>query len=133
MAAAKPVHRSMGAAIMNFVEATKAGFNKYVTFSGRAARSEYWFWTLFTVIASIVAGILDAIVGFGIIGTIVSLAVLLPSIAVAVRRLHDLDRTGWWILIAFTVIGIILLIVWDCTKGTSGPNRFGPDPLPPGA
>jgi uncharacterized membrane protein YhaH (DUF805 family) len=123
----------MGAAIMNFVEATKAGFNKYVTFSGRAARSEYWFWTLFTVIASIVAGILDAIVGFGIIGTIVSLAVLLPSIAVAVRRLHDLDRTGWWILIAFTVIGIILLIVWDCTKGTSGPNRFGPDPLPPGA
>ena len=118
---------------MNFVEATKAGFNKYVTFSGRAARSEYWFWTLFTVIASIVAGILDAIVGFGIIGTIVSLAVLLPSIAVAVRRLHDLDRTGWWILIAFTVIGIILLIVWDCTKGTSGPNRFGPDPLPPGA
>ena len=132
MAAAKLVPWSMGAAIMNFVEAITSGFNKYVTFTGRAARSEFWFWTLFSVIANIVAGILDAIVGLGIIGTIVSLALLLPSIAVGARRLHDLDRTGWWLLIAFTGVGIILLIVWDCTKGTSGPNRFGPDPLPPG-
>jgi len=54
---------------------------------------------------------------------------LLPGIAVAARRLHDLDRTGWWLLIAFTGIGIILLIVWDCMKGTTGPNRFGADPL----
>lgn len=117
---------------MNFVDSITSGFNKYVTFTGRAARSEFWFWTLFSVIANIVAGILDAVVGLGIVGMIVSLALLLPSIAVAVRRLHDIDRTGWWILIAFTMIGIILLIVWDCTKGTSGPNRFGPDPLPPG-
>jgi uncharacterized membrane protein YhaH (DUF805 family) len=121
----------MGAAIMNFVDAIKSGFNKYVTFSGRAARSEYWFWTLFTVVASFVAGILDAIVGLGIIGAVVSLALLLPSIAVAVRRLHDIDRTGWWLLIAFTGVGIILLIIWDCIKGTTGPNRFGADPLAP--
>jgi uncharacterized membrane protein YhaH (DUF805 family) len=119
----------MGAAIMNFVEAMTSGFNKYVTFSGRAARSEYWFWTLFSVIVNVVAGILDAVSGIGIIGAIVSLALLLPSIAVAVRRLHDLDRTGWWLLITFTGVGIILLIIWDCMKGTTGPNRFGADPL----
>ena len=115
---------------MGFADAIKAGFNNYVTFSGRAARSEYWFWTLFSVIASIVAGIIDGILGLGIIGLIVSLGLFLPSLAVAVRRLHDIDRTGWWVLIAFTIIGIILLIVWDCTKGTSGPNRYGADPLP---
>ena len=118
---------------MNFSEAIQSGFNKYVTFTGRAARSEYWYWTLFTVILAIVSGIIDGVMGLEIVSTITSLAILLPSIAVGVRRLHDIDRTGWWLLLAFTVIGIILLIVWDCTKGTSGPNRFGPDPLPPGA
>ena len=115
---------------MGFADAIKSGFNKYVTFSGRAPRSEYWFWTLFTIIASIVAGIIDAVIGLGFVGTLVSLGLFLPSLAVAVRRLHDIDRTGWWVLIAFTIIGIILLIVWDCTKGTSGPNRYGADPLP---
>jgi uncharacterized membrane protein YhaH (DUF805 family) len=86
---------------------------------------------LFTVIATIVAEIVDGITGLGILRTVVSLGLFLPSLAVAVRRLHDIDRTGWWILIAFTIIGIILLIVWDCIKGTTGPNRYGPDPLPP--
>ena len=116
---------------MGFVDSIKSGFAQYVTFSGRAPRSEYWYWTLFTLIASIVAGILDGILGLGIIGALVSLGLFLPSLAVAIRRLHDIDRTGWWVLLAFTLIGIILLIVWDCTKGTAGPNRFGPDPLPP--
>ena len=63
------------------------------------------------------------------INTIAELALLLPGLAVAVRRLHDLDRTGWWWLIVFTVIGIIVLIVWFCMRGTVGPNRFGPDQL----
>ena len=114
---------------MNFVEAIKSGFNNYVGFSGRAARSEYWFWTLFVIIASIVAGIIDALLGLGFIGAIISLALFLPGIAVSIRRLHDIDRTGWWLLIAFTGIGLIVLLVFDCTKGTTGPNRFGPDPL----
>jgi uncharacterized membrane protein YhaH (DUF805 family) len=61
--------------------------------------------------------------------TIVGLALLLPGLAVSIRRLHDLDRTGWWILIALTGIGAILLIIWYVMKGTDGPNRFGPDPL----
>jgi uncharacterized membrane protein YhaH (DUF805 family) len=114
---------------MGFVDAIKSGFNNYVGFSSRAARSEYWYWTLFTIIASIVAGIIDAVIGLGFIGGIVSLALLLPSIAVSIRRLHDLDRTGWWLLIALTIIGCILLLIWDCMKGTTGSNRFGADPL----
>jgi uncharacterized membrane protein YhaH (DUF805 family) len=118
---------------MQFHEAIKSGFSNYATFTGRAARSEYWYWVLFALLVAIAAGILDgaifADVGMGPIGAIASLALFLPGISVAVRRLHDLDRTGWWILIGVTVIGIILLIVWDCMKGTAGANRYGPDPL----
>jgi uncharacterized membrane protein YhaH (DUF805 family) len=61
--------------------------------------------------------------------TLTGLALMLPGIAVSIRRLHDLDRTGWWLLILFTIIGAILLLVWFCMRGTVGPNRFGPDPL----
>lgn len=117
---------------MSFADAIKSGFNKYVTFEGRAARSEFWYWMLFAFIANVVAGIVDSVLGLGLVGLLVSLALLLPGLAVSARRLHDIDRTAWWLLIALTGIGIILLIVWDCIKGTTGPNRFGPDPLPPG-
>ena len=58
-----------------------------------------------------------------------NLLTFLPSLALCVRRLHDIDRTGWWVLIAFTIIGAFLLIYWACVKGTTGPNRFGPDKL----
>lgn len=92
----------------------------------------FWYWTLFSVIAQIVAAVIDGILDLTLIEAILSLALLLPSLAVAVRRLHDIDRTGWWILIAFTGIGILLLLYWDCMKGTDGPNRFGPDPLAAG-
>ena len=65
----------------------------------------------------------------GPISALVSLGLFLPGLAVAVRRLHDVDRSGWWLLLAFVpLIGIIVLIVWWCTEGTRGPNRFGPDP-----
>jgi uncharacterized membrane protein YhaH (DUF805 family) len=115
---------------MGFVDAIKSGFGNYVNFSGRAARSEFWYWTLFTIVANLVAGIIDAVLGgVGLVGLIVSLALLLPGIAVSVRRLHDLDRTGWWLLLVFTGIGVILLLVWDCMKGTTGPNSHGADPL----
>ena len=115
---------------MGFVEAIQSGFRNYATFSGRAARSEYWFWTLFSILASIAANIVDALLmQTGLIGMLVSLVLLLPGIAVAARRLHDLDRTAWWLLIALTGIGLILLLIWDCMRGTVGPNRYGPDPL----
>src|SRR5262245_30107542 len=118
---------------MTFGQAISSGFQNYVNFSDRAARSEFWFWTLFATLASIVGGIIDSLVFPGMITSpiqsVVGLALFLPGLAVSVRRLHDLDRTGWWVLIALTVIGIILLIVWNCMRGTIGPNRFGADPL----
>jgi uncharacterized membrane protein YhaH (DUF805 family) len=118
---------------MNFGEAIKSGFSNYVTFSGRAARSEFWYWTLFAVLVSAACSIVDEAllpnVESGLFGPLISLALVLPGLAVSVRRLHDIDRTGWWLLISLTIILIILLIVWDCFKGTAGPNRFGPDPL----
>jgi uncharacterized membrane protein YhaH (DUF805 family) len=118
---------------MNFTQAISSGFQNYVGFSARAARSEYWFWTLFTVLVSIAATLIDLALfrsfDFSPLSTIVSLGLLLPSLAVGVRRLHDLDRTGWWLLLIITVIGSILLLVWFCMRGTAGPNRFGPDPL----
>ena len=67
---------------------------------------------------------------FSIVNMLVSLALILPGVAVSVRRLHDIDRTGWWILLGFTVIGALVLIYWACQRGTPGPNRFGPDPMP---
>jgi uncharacterized membrane protein YhaH (DUF805 family) len=120
---------------MNFGQAIKSGFSHYVTFSGRAFRSEYWFWVLFTAIGGLATVILDAAIfgydpGVSPLNGIFDLITFLPSLALGARRLHDIDRTAWWLLIALTGIGAILLIVWFCFRGTSGPNRFGPDPLP---
>lgn len=118
---------------MNMIEATKACFSKYVTFSGRARRAEYWWFILATVLVSIVLGIIDAVIGFGefgLLSNIWSLAVFLPSLAAGARRLHDTDRSVWWLLIMLLpLIGVIVLIVFFAQKGTDGPNRFGPDPL----
>jgi uncharacterized membrane protein YhaH (DUF805 family) len=118
---------------MTFGKAIASGFRNYATSGGRAARSEYWHWTLFTVLVSIVTMAIDYLAfrarEIGPVEGVASLALLVPSVAVSIRRLHDIDRTGWWLLIVFTVVGIILLIVWACLKGTTGPNQYGPDPL----
>jgi len=115
---------------MNFTQAVSSGFSNYVNFAGRATRSEYWYWVLFVIVASIVASITDVVLGIRLFKPIFGLAVLLPSIAVGIRRLHDLDRCGWWLLLNFIpLIGAIVLIVWFCSRGTVGANRFGPDPL----
>jgi uncharacterized membrane protein YhaH (DUF805 family) len=115
---------------MGFGQAISSGFSNYVNFSDRASRSEYWFWILFVIIGDIVAMAIDYALGIQVISTLFSLAVLLPGIAIAVRRLHDLDRSGWWVLLALIpLIGAIILLIWFCSRGTDGPNRFGPDPL----
>ena len=115
---------------MGFGQAISSGFSNYVNFSGRAIRSEYWYWILFIIIADIVAGIIDYAIGIQVVTSLFGLATLLPNLAVAIRRLHDLDRTGWWIFIGLIpLVGWIILIIWYCTRGTAGPNRFGPDPL----
>lgn len=115
---------------MGFTDAVKSFFNNYATFSGRAPRSEYWYVILFCILAGFVGGILDGIVGAGLFTGIFTLAILVPSFALVSRRLHDTDRSFWWFLIVLIpFIGAILLLVWYCTKGTAGDNRFGPDPL----
>jgi uncharacterized membrane protein YhaH (DUF805 family) len=118
---------------MNFGQAIASGFANYVNFSGRAVRSEYWYWVLFTILGAIVTSILDAaLFSFETVSplnSVFNVITFLPSLAVLVRRLHDIDRTGWWVLIGLTGIGLILLIYWACQPGTPGPNRFGPDPF----
>jgi uncharacterized membrane protein YhaH (DUF805 family) len=115
---------------MGFIDAIKAGFGNYVNFSDRACRSEYWYWVLFVIIGAIVTHIIDAVIGVRLTSTLFSLGTFLPSLAVAIRRLHDLDRTGWWMLLSFIpLVGAIILIIWFCSKGTEGPNRFGADRL----
>jgi uncharacterized membrane protein YhaH (DUF805 family) len=112
----------------------------YAVFNGRAGRPEYWYFVLFNVVASILLTIIDAMIGavvgfeeFALLGGIYALAVLLPSIAVSVRRLHDTDRSGWWVLIGLIpFVGVIVLIVFMVQQGTPGPNRFGlPGPTAP--
>ncbi|MEU5961823.1 DUF805 domain-containing protein [Micromonospora parva] len=121
---------------MSFGAAIKSVFSQYVGFSGRARRSEYWWFTLFTFLVSIAAAILDSALGLtfegsstGFIGLVASLALVLPGLAVAVRRLHDTDRTGWWLLIGLVpLVGAIVLIVFFVSDSTPGANRFGPSP-----
>jgi uncharacterized membrane protein YhaH (DUF805 family) len=114
---------------MNFQDAIKSGFKNYVNFNGRAARSEFWYWVLFAVIGGILLSVVDGVVfpdnETGPLSTIFNLALLLPSLAVGARRLHDIDRTGWWQLIELTVIGIFVLIYWWVQPGQEGANRFG--------
>jgi uncharacterized membrane protein YhaH (DUF805 family) len=115
---------------MNFTDAIKSGFSNYVNFSDRADRSEYWFWVLFTVTCTIGTYIVDFVIGLPITRILFELATFLPGIAIAVRRLHDTDRSGWWIfLFLIPIVGAIVLIIWFCSKGTDGPNRFGADPM----
>jgi uncharacterized membrane protein YhaH (DUF805 family) len=115
-----------------YLEALK----KYAVFSGRARRKEYWYFVLFNIIVAIVLSLIDLLLGtfssasnIGLLSGIYGLAVIIPTLAVTVRRLHDIDRTGWWILInLIPLIGTIVLLVFEVTPGTPGSNRFGPDP-----
>ena len=117
---------------MGFVDAVKAFFNNYTNFSGRSSRSEYWWAFLFIFIIAIAIGIIGGLFGETISLILTGLfyiVILLPSISVAVRRLHDTDKSGWFFLIGLIPLIGLILIVFYCTKGTAGPNRFGPDPL----
>jgi uncharacterized membrane protein YhaH (DUF805 family) len=119
---------------MSFIEAVQSCFRNYVGFSGRAARSEYWYWVLFAILVDIATNLIDAGIGstghFGVVTIIAGLILLLPGIAVSARRLHDRNKSGWFLLLGLIpIVGPIILIIWFCMRGTPGPNRFGPDPL----
>ena len=117
--------------------AVRTCLSKYVDFSGRARRSEFWYFILFNFLVQVVASILDTILGTdydnttnsGLVGTLASLALFLPSIAVSARRLHDIGKSGWWQLIGIIpIIGWVLVIIWYCTNTKPGDNQYGPDP-----
>jgi uncharacterized membrane protein YhaH (DUF805 family) len=115
---------------MDFMTAVKHCFNNYFVIDGRAQRSQYWWYALFTAIVAIIASLLDALIGFPILYMIFALGTLAPSICVGIRRMHDHDKSGWWLLIALVpVIGFLYLLYLLVTRGTVGENRFGPDPL----
>ena len=113
---------------MNFTKSIEVCFQKFANFEGRAGKSEFWWFQLFCIIVQLVGSIIDAILGytelFVWIGYIV---ILLPSLAVGARRLHDTGRSGWWQLLYLTIIGIIVLIVWWVANGQKK-NKYG-DPI----
>lgn len=140
---------------MGFADAISAGFRKFVVFSGRAGRSEYWYWVLFSVLVIIAWTFVDILV-FGVstgpLSTVLTLALIPPGLAATSRRLHDSNRSAWWIMlpiapligligaaaagsvlllvagVAAALIGFVLLLLMAAAPGTSGPNRFGPEP-----
>jgi uncharacterized membrane protein YhaH (DUF805 family) len=109
---------------------------KYATFEGRARRKEYWYFILFYCIALVALAIVDVLAGtyseeaeLGLFSALFVLATLIPMIAVTVRRLHDTDRSGWWVLISFIpLIGSLVLLVFAVLDSTPGANRFGANP-----
>jgi uncharacterized membrane protein YhaH (DUF805 family) len=109
---------------------------KYATFEGRARRKEFWFFALFNFLAMIVLALIDGVLGtfseeagIGLLSGIYVLAIIIPSIAVTVRRLHDTDRSGWWFLLSFVpLIGGLVLLVFEVLDSTPGANRYGPNP-----
>jgi uncharacterized membrane protein YhaH (DUF805 family) len=142
-----PIHSDPEEPSMGFVDAIRSCFANYVTMSGRAPRSEYWYFALLGILVGIARGILELILGNGIpdepesvdvVNLVASLALLVPSLAlfipsitVTIRRLHDTDRSGWWWwILLIPIVGVIVLLVFMCQRGTQGPNRFGDDPLP---
>ena len=112
---------------------------KYVDFGGRARRKEYWWYALFTGLLAMVTLAGDmmiigvdtvALYGSGPLTGLLGLALFLPSLGVTIRRLHDHDRSGWWILLALLpIVGALVLLYWYVSRGTIGANRYGPDPL----
>jgi uncharacterized membrane protein YhaH (DUF805 family) len=122
----------IGEAIMNFFEAIGSGLRNYANFSGRATRPEYWYWIVPVVIINVVLGVVDQTLSPGTqMGTlswvtmVVFLASILPTLGVSIRRLHDIDRSGWWFLLWFTLVGGVVVIYWACQQGTAGSNSFG--------
>ena len=130
---------------MNFQNAIKTCIKKkYANFSGRASKSEFWFFLLFVLLGGVATTIIDIMMssysvsyfsfsnffltsyGWGPVNSIYQLLVILPSLAVSARRLHDTNRSGWWYLLIFLpIVGVIILIIWWATKGEKKKNKFG--------
>jgi len=98
----------------------------YAQITGRASRSEYWWFVLFVSIASAAAGVLDVLFPGDLLQSLFGIATLVPGIALGIRRMHDIGRSGWWLLIGLIpIVGWIVLIVWLATKSDAGSNQWG--------
>jgi len=120
---------------MDFMTAVKTCFRKYVDFKGRALRSEYWWWTLFTVVVSLILSIINSAIfntsfeDTGVLDGLFGLATFLPTLSVTFRRLHDVGRSAWWLLLYLTIIGALVILYWLIIEGDQGDNAYGPHPL----
>ncbi len=113
---------------MNFSTAISTCLSKYATFQGRASRSEYWWFYLFTVLLGWGATMVGAVTmedGGDMLSVLVGLAFALPTFAAGSRRLHDIGRSGWWQLLILTIIGVIVLIIWFATDSEKAANKYG--------
>ena len=116
--------------MVSFGESIGRVFSNYFNFSGRATRAENWWWVLFTIVGVVALTIVENVAGIPtLLSGIFRLATLIPSLAVGARRLHDINKSGWWQLLWFAIlIGWIILIAWAIKQGDRGPNKHGPDP-----
>lgn len=115
---------------MSFQDAVRSALTQYVTFSGRARRSEYWFFALFNFLVLMVASFIDRAIGLNsALYGVVALALLLPGLAIGARRLHDTNRSGWFLLLGLIpFVGAIVLIVFFVQDSQAGSNQYGPSP-----
>ena len=118
---------------MSFMEAVKHVFSNYAVFSGRARRSEYWYFILFQIIVGIVLGVLASVFpALAFLSGLFTLATLVPSLAVIWRRMHDIGKCGAWCLVVLIpLVGWIFALIWLCTDGEPGTNAYGPSPKYP--
>ena len=128
--------------MVSFQNAVGLGFQHYFDFKGRSTRSEYWWWLLFVVLAGIALTIVDMGIGTfnyesgdGLLSGLFKLATLIPGLALGARRLHDINKSAWWLLMWLSflliipmIIPMIVLLVWAARQGDNGTNRYGPDP-----
>ena len=115
--------------MVGFIQAISLGFSNYFNFQGRATRAEYWWWALFIVIADVLVNFIDSILGTGFIGMLFGLAILIPGLALGARRLHDIGKSGWWLLLWFAiVVGWIILLFWAIMQCNRFLFMFGFDP-----
>ena len=128
--------------MVSFQNAVGLGFQHYFDFKGRSTRSEYWWWLLFVVLAGIALTIVDMGIGTynyesadGLLSGLFKLATLIPGLALGARRLHDINKSAWWLLMWLSflliipmIIPVIVLLVWAARQGDNGTNRYGPDP-----